>query len=444
METRANHALIGLFTLAVIAAAFGFIYWFKAANTGGDRQQFRVIFQGSVSGLSRGAAVRFNGLTVGEVTSISLVPDDPRIVAAIIAVDPKTPVKSDTRARLEYQGLTGVATIQLAGGSSSAPPLAAPDSNARPTIFADRSDFQDIMETVQRIAGRVDGVISKVEKVIDDNDQTINDTLRNVQAFSKALSDNSAGVSTFLASISETSTRFSALSSRLDKLAVDVDEVVRSVDPKSVSRIVDNVDQISQTLTDNRQNVSQLLTDAASLTKRLNDSSVKLDVALAEVTRITGAVDNQKIAGVIDNLDRFSKVLGGDASSVDRIIANATEISDKLNKSADRVDRVLAAAESFLGTNGGANGATQNMFSEITETAKAYRALAATLDKRVGEISGGINRLTGSGRRDLEGLVSDARNSLNQINRTARSLERAPDQLIFGSQPPLPVYNGTR
>jgi len=444
METRANHALIGLFTLAVIAAAFGFVYWFKAAGRSGDRETYRIVFQGSVSGLSRGSPVRFNGLSVGDVTAISLVPDDPRLVQAIIAINPHTPVKADTRARLEYQGLTGVAAVQLTGGSSSAPPLTSPNPNMRPTIFADRSDFQDIMETAQRIAGRVDEAVGKVEKVIDDNQGAISSTIRNVETFSKALSDNSAGISTFLSSIGETSTRFSALSSRLDKLAVDLDDVVKAVDTKSINRIVGNADAISQTLADNRQNVSSTLTDLASLTKRLNDSSLKLDVALAEVTRITSAIDNQKVASVIDNVDKFSKVLGSDAAAIDQTIANAREISEKLNKSADRVDRVLAGAESFLGTNGEGNSGTQSMFAEITEAAKAFRTLSTHLDQRIDAISAGINRFTGSGRRDLEGLVIDARASLNQLNRTARSLQRAPDQLIFGAKPPLPTYNGNR
>lgn len=443
METRANHALIGLFTLLVIAAGFGFVYWFKAAGHAGERETFRIVFQGSVSGLSRGSPVRFNGLNVGDVTTIGLVPDDPRLVAATIAIDPKTPVKSDTRARLEYQGLTGVAAIQLTGGSASAPPLSSPDPSARPTIFADRSDFQDLLETAQRIAGRVDGVVTKVEKVIDDNQEPIGQTIRNVESFSKALSDNSAAISTFLASIGETSQRFSALSTRLDKLALDIDDVVKAVDPKSVNRIVGNVDAISQTLADNRQNVSTMITDLTSLSKRLNDSSAKLDTVLADAARVTTAIDPAKVSAVIDNIDQFSKVLGSDAAAVDKIVANATEISEKLNKSADRVDRVLASAEDFLGSGKG-DAQTKNMFAEITETAKSIRTLSNNLNKHVDSISAGINKLTGSGRRDLESLVIDARSSLNQLNRTARSLERAPDQLLYGAKAPLPLYNGSR
>ena len=64
MESRANYALVGLFTLAVLAALFGFVYWFNSGNAGG-RQDVRVIFSGTVTGLGRGSSVLFNGLRVG-------------------------------------------------------------------------------------------------------------------------------------------------------------------------------------------------------------------------------------------------------------------------------------------------------------------------------------------------------------------------------------------
>ena len=84
METRANYVLVGLFTLGVLFAAFGFVYWFASASSSSNRQTVEVIFTGSVSGLSNGSYVVFNGLRVGEVKKISLLPDDPKSVVAII------------------------------------------------------------------------------------------------------------------------------------------------------------------------------------------------------------------------------------------------------------------------------------------------------------------------------------------------------------------------
>ncbi|MFL5317249.1 MAG: MlaD family protein, partial [Microvirga sp.] len=144
METRANYALIGLFTLGVIAAGFLFVYWFSGGESGARRQPVRVVFNGSVSGLSKGSVVGFNGLRVGEVTDLRLLPEDPRRVVATIEVDRATPIRTDTRARLEFQGLTGVAQIALVGGEPGSPPLQPGPGQPLPTIFADRSDFQDL------------------------------------------------------------------------------------------------------------------------------------------------------------------------------------------------------------------------------------------------------------------------------------------------------------
>src|SRR3712207_739191 len=136
METRANYALIGVFTLAVIAAAFGFVFWFSGGGSQNARVPVRIVFSGSVSGLTKGSVVLFNGIRVGEATEVSLLPDDPRRVVATIEVDRVTPVRADTRARLEYQGLTGVAQIALVGGEPAAPGLEAGPGQTLPTIFA--------------------------------------------------------------------------------------------------------------------------------------------------------------------------------------------------------------------------------------------------------------------------------------------------------------------
>src|SRR5919199_2436763 len=117
METRANYVVIGLFTLAVLAGAFGFVYWLARYGEGGRRQTYDIVFMGSVAGLNRGAAVLFNGIRVGEVDNLTLDPRDPQRVNARVRVDSETPVKSDTRAQLEFQGLTGVAYVALVGGS---------------------------------------------------------------------------------------------------------------------------------------------------------------------------------------------------------------------------------------------------------------------------------------------------------------------------------------
>src|SRR6478735_3832199 len=114
METRANYVLIGSFTLAVIAAAIGFMLWFQSLHTTKQRSPLRVVFEGPAAGLRNGGSVNFNGIRVGEVVSVKL--DNPRRVVALAMVENNAPIRKDTLVGLEFQGLTGVAAISLAGG----------------------------------------------------------------------------------------------------------------------------------------------------------------------------------------------------------------------------------------------------------------------------------------------------------------------------------------
>lgn len=121
METRAPYALIGFFVLAVVAGVFGFVYWLHNSGGLGERTVYSVRFENTVSGLLTGAPLLFDGIRVGEVTGLSLDLRNPRQVTATIAVVSTTPIRTDTQAGLEYQGLTGVPVVSLLGGASTAP-----------------------------------------------------------------------------------------------------------------------------------------------------------------------------------------------------------------------------------------------------------------------------------------------------------------------------------
>src|SRR6202795_1373611 len=113
METRAPFVVVGAFVLAAIAAVFGFVYWLHNTGGLGPRATYHVQFEGSVPGLLVGAAVVFNGIRVGEVADLGLAPDNPRRVNATLSVASTTPVRSDTKVGLDFQGLTGVPVIAL-------------------------------------------------------------------------------------------------------------------------------------------------------------------------------------------------------------------------------------------------------------------------------------------------------------------------------------------
>ena len=126
METKANYVLIGAFTLAV--AVFGLLFALWAANYSSEKEwrEYRIVFNEPVTGLSEGGNVRYNGINVGTVESLSLAPDDPRQVVALVKLEADAPVKTDTRAKLSQDGLTGPPFIQLTGGSPGRRPWSRP------------------------------------------------------------------------------------------------------------------------------------------------------------------------------------------------------------------------------------------------------------------------------------------------------------------------------
>jgi phospholipid/cholesterol/gamma-HCH transport system substrate-binding protein len=180
METKANYVLIGLFALSVVAAAFGFVFWFH--NVGGtkDRAVYSVRFDGSVSGLRKGSSVLFNGIRVGEVTDLKLSVTDPHQVDAVIAIEQNTPVRADTQVSLDFQGLTGIASVALAGGAASSP-LLVPSEDKPPILIADASATQDVTRAARDVLQHVDVMI---KQLADDLNQRAAEITTGINRFS--------------------------------------------------------------------------------------------------------------------------------------------------------------------------------------------------------------------------------------------------------------------
>jgi len=186
METRANYVLIGLFTLAVIAGAFGFVYWFNTIGGAGERQTYRIVFDGSVSGLRTGASVLFNGIRVGEVTELRLDPARPRAVVATVSLEKSVAVRADTAVSLEYQGVTGTASIALRGGSDAS---SLPPGN---TLNVDAAGAQDVTQAAREAMRRIDQLVA-------DNEAVLKGALKNIEMFSQTLATNSQRIDNILA-----------------------------------------------------------------------------------------------------------------------------------------------------------------------------------------------------------------------------------------------------
>jgi phospholipid/cholesterol/gamma-HCH transport system substrate-binding protein len=190
MEYRARYSLIGAFVLACILAGFGFVYWI--ANTGGigARTVYAVRFSEPVPGLAAGASVLFNGVRVGTISSVTLDPNDPRQLTAMLSVDPAAPVRADTVAEASFQGLTGTAAIALKGGSPQAPRLTGQNGQP-PLIVAAPGAGASLTDSARATLNRLDAVI-------DDNAKPLNTAVSGIAAFADMLGRNSKRVEDML------------------------------------------------------------------------------------------------------------------------------------------------------------------------------------------------------------------------------------------------------
>jgi phospholipid/cholesterol/gamma-HCH transport system substrate-binding protein len=293
METRANYVLIGVFTLAVIAAAFSFVLWFSGAEKPGGRTPYKIIFTGSVSGLSEGGWVLFNGVRVGAVTKIDLLPQDPSRVDALIDVDAKVPVRADTKARLEYTGFTGVASVALTGGALDAPPL--PTSPQQPgVIVADSSEFQDLIATARRVAKEASDFFTKTNRLIADNSASITASVKNAEKFSDALATNPDGLKDFMGAIADLGKSIKPLTVKLDALAGDADKVVKAINPDDIKSIVSDFASLSAKLDKIATNVN-----------RFSGNGLRQYEALAADGRKTLEQFNQAVRSLENNPQQF-------------------------------------------------------------------------------------------------------------------------------------------
>ena len=238
METRANYVLIGSFTLAVIAAAFGFVLWFQSLHTTKARGPLRVIFEGPASGLRNGGSVNFNGIRIGEVISVKL--DNPRRVVALAMVENTAPLRKDTLVGLEFQGLTGVAAISLKGGEEAAPPVPL-DEDGIPILIADPNKLQDVTEAIR-------ATLQNVNKIVADNQESLKNSLHNLETFTTSLARNSERIDTIMGRVDGVMGKADNLMLGLNSLAGGKDGGELFLTVKSIRELAEDFDKRSGAL----------------------------------------------------------------------------------------------------------------------------------------------------------------------------------------------------
>ena len=189
METRAHHVLIGLFTVLVVVGALLFGLWLTKSSVDSEFKDYEIVFNEAVSGLSKGSAVQYSGIKVGDVVSLRLDPKDPRRVLARIRLGGETPIKEDTQAKLALTGITGTSLIQLSGGTPQSPELRGKNGKL-PVIVASPSPIARLLNNSDDVMSSINQLLYNANQVLSpENVERLSKTLANLEQTTGAIND---------------------------------------------------------------------------------------------------------------------------------------------------------------------------------------------------------------------------------------------------------------
>ncbi|MHC5307263.1 MlaD family protein [Bartonella sp. LJL80] len=236
METRANYVTVGIFTVITLIAAFMIVFFISRMGETRHLEPLDVRIPGSVTGLGESSQVFFNGIRVGTVRRLILDDTNPNMVIAKTEINGTTPITRSTVATLGFQGLTGLAFIELKGGSLNEPNLLEEakreDTVAR--IDADPSTFNNLLATAQDIFARANSALGELEGFIKDVREPLTETVKNTRDFSHTLSNNTDNVQKIMDDTRQMMARLNTASEKADAIMAKLDTMLSPDNRNSV------------------------------------------------------------------------------------------------------------------------------------------------------------------------------------------------------------------
>jgi phospholipid/cholesterol/gamma-HCH transport system substrate-binding protein len=289
MEKDANYALVGLSTLILFTGLMIFVVWLARLQFSQDYDLYDVVFQGPVRGLSQGGEVHFNGIKVGEVTKIALDRTNPNRVIARARVTSDVPIRVDSYATLEPQGITGVNYIQITAGTPSKRLLKETVKTGEiPILRTQRSALSDLLEGGGTVLTRTVEALDRINRVLSD---------QNIKTFGAAVSDTQA---------------VTAELRERKAIIADAQKALQSIDAAATQ--VAALGQSSQQLVDG---------DGKRTMKNVADAAEEAKVAAHDVRNMMGKLEGPTSDFATNGLPQLTsavQTLQQTAESLDRLI----------------------------------------------------------------------------------------------------------------------------
>jgi phospholipid/cholesterol/gamma-HCH transport system substrate-binding protein len=228
METRSNYAIVGSVVMAIIVAMFVGVLWL-ARFSGADDQHFDIFFKQAINGIAVGSPVAFNGVPVGKIEQIKLLPDTPQFVRVRISIAEDVPVLKGTTATVEGIGFTGVSQIQLSGAMQGADPITEKGPYGVPVIPPRVGGFGALLASAPELLNNISQLTERLTLLLNPENRTsIAGILHNADRLTDALADRGPALGATLDEARETLKATTATLKRIDGLTSSASSLIDS------------------------------------------------------------------------------------------------------------------------------------------------------------------------------------------------------------------------
>jgi phospholipid/cholesterol/gamma-HCH transport system substrate-binding protein len=265
VEREANYAAVGAFVLVVALLGALFVYWYSDSREARDYNRYEIYFTGSVSGLDKGAAVRYLGVGVGRVVDMRIDPRDSSNVEVVVDIDSRTPISPHTVAELQLQGITGLLYIDLGEDRDNkrlAPPVA---SLKYPVIRSAPSRFDVFLSRLPELVATANELVQRATRLFsDENLEAVSTALGNFHRASDNLPQTLKNLNGLIEELRTTSNELSASAHSAHEVLNSVEPDVRAT-AERMHQIADNLNsatgQLDRIITENRQDIRSFTRD---------------------------------------------------------------------------------------------------------------------------------------------------------------------------------------
>jgi len=338
METRANYILIGIFTLLSILGTLAFFIWLASVQVNKQYQNYGILLE-DVSGLDPSGDVFFNGISVGRVIGLRIADEDPSKVFTTIEIEADTPIRSDTIAQLQSQGVTGVAYISLSGGTPSAPPLVENAQGWR-IIPSRRSSLQSLVEDAPDLLEEATRLLEQFQVLTGPENQTyVTNILRNLDASSGRLDQALNDFSEISGTVRDATAQITLFTDRLDTIGASVTNTLEQAD-STMAAATGAFETADKALAGSVDAVGSAQTTFDQATLLLKEQVPDILEQMAEAAALTNAA-------IADLQSRSGATLDGFAQTAGLLNARLSELEGSMKEANTAFIAVTEASNSF-------------------------------------------------------------------------------------------------